>query len=561
MTTTTLATCSGQGSSGGQHSQQRLADAFGFSATIGRTASAPSSENGAQQLLVAAAIQAEQNKMLRLAALQQQQQHMIYAGRSQFSGVKVEDSVLSETQILNSQVTSVSQATASLIKQPQVHLGTHSLAEQGVHSKLAAESQNIPLEICSRAKVETPIKSSEKKGLHEVPPKEHPRTTDAAPGSPPLQVEWTPELDVALRQLDEEHCGDWKKIGLRMNLSASLCRQRLAMLLRLDEASMTEEERKASLLARERRLRRESEILSKSERSKFFRTMRQHKKRKAGEAYTGEDTEFSLRTNAKLLSNISHNDDKEGSHDNSAESDGDGGYYEAEEPSKKRIKWECDSNLKDGEKVFVDITDSENTDSDYQHKLTGSSDQDNEFSPCIPRSSEEAAARSNNSADSVEEGGDEDNTGANSVSSPSSSKFARDDEIEEYKEARGLAKSQSPRLGGGESGTQYDASSEAAQQYRKGFFFRVTKMHPGKRKESLGFIALPKDTTFAKARAQMTYELDLDDSWVFFLSSLGPVSRRQESSLGMMVSWLTVKHKEMPGSRRNPIDIIIVNRR
>jgi hypothetical protein len=104
------------------------------------------------------------------------------------------------------------------------------------------------------------------------------------------------------------------------------------------------------------------------------------------------------------------------------------------------------------------------------------------------------------------------------------------------------------------------SQSPARKRLREGFFFRVSRLLPGKLQENVGFLALPKEVTFAQARLKITEELDMGQNWVFYLSSLGPVSRKQESTLGTMVSWLTVKNKEDAGSRRNPIPVVIVDK-
>lgn len=104
------------------------------------------------------------------------------------------------------------------------------------------------------------------------------------------------------------------------------------------------------------------------------------------------------------------------------------------------------------------------------------------------------------------------------------------------------------------------SQSPKSKRLREGFFFRVSRLLPGKLQENVGFLALPKEVTFAQARLRITEELDMGLNWAFYLSSLGPVSRKQESTLGTMVSWLSVKNKDDAGSRRNPIPVVIVDK-
>jgi hypothetical protein len=104
------------------------------------------------------------------------------------------------------------------------------------------------------------------------------------------------------------------------------------------------------------------------------------------------------------------------------------------------------------------------------------------------------------------------------------------------------------------------SQSPTKKRLREGFFFRVSRLLPGKLQENVGFLALPKEVSFAQARLKITEELDMGQNWAFYLSSLGPVSRKQESTLGTMVSWLSVKNKEDAGSRRNPIPVVIVDK-
>ena len=570
----TLTTCAtaGQGSANGQQPQhQRLVEALSLSA-IGRTATValPNAQSSSQ--LLAAAINAEQHKMLQLAALQQQQQQQ-QQQRMLYVASRVPDTTASDGQI----------SSASVLAPREVYLsnnnGHPSAERESAVSELQGKSSPTAVQ----------VKPPVKKVRYDMSASNHPRTTsndtpennnnNKTTGTKPAKgsavypesegktVEWTPELDIALRQLDNEHCGDWKRIGLRMNLHPSLCRQRLEVLIKQDEASkMSDQEREIMALAKERRLRRESEILSKSERSKFFRTLRQSKKRKGDEFDAGKDGQSALHSLLKKKSKATvelldsdEDSDKDGVEKTSKQLGGEDDSWPASSTpggSKNEVKPEEHKSNDDSNHISIEVTDSESAQSEC--KETAALGETND-SPRTP-------TRLTVDVDSCRTG--ETSSGCNSdegkvaeepISCPNSGLPVQEQtETKEYEGAR-LASAHSPRYG--DIGMQEYTQSEAVQRYRKGFFFRVTKMLPGKKKESLGFIALPKDTTFAKARNQMTYELDLDDSWVFFLPSLGPVSRRQESSLGTMVSWLTVKHKDMPGSRRNPIDIIIVNRR
>lgn len=388
---------------------------------------------------------------------------------------------------------------------------------------------------------------------------------DEASNQPSFLV-WTTELDAALRHLDAEHSGDWKRIGLRMNLHPELCRQRLeALTENMDGEHLTEAERERLMAAKERRARREAEIRSKLEKSKFFRLLR-HSKKQQGEKDSAvfdclrknKNTRGSLMNHATM-----ENDDKgDGKDDVSLErKENDSKNVLTVVTARLQKRNSSSLNSQAGKKLKTEksvCAEMEDDASDKCSPKSKSGCDSSSFHPiCTPRSNgnKETAKTSRktyqemkpsletvecqNNIDPVEAGGGDD-----------------DDELQE--KALNVT-SQSP-LSMGEFACQEQTPSQKVR-YQEGFFFRVTKIFPGKTKESLGFMALPKDTTFAAARTKMTYELDLDDGWAFFLPSLGPVSRRQESSLGPMVSWLSVKHKEMAGSRRNPIDIIIVNKR
>ena len=108
-------------------------------------------------------------------------------------------------------------------------------------------------------------------------------------------------------------------------------------------------------------------------------------------------------------------------------------------------------------------------------------------------------------------------------------------------------------------------SSEDGELYCK----LLKKLPSSESMSNVGFVKLAsrKNSTFAQARSVIVQELvpdciDADSKWKFFVPTLGPVSLKQEESLGPLFSFLqdtTSDARVGNGSLRHPLKVIIVD--
>jgi hypothetical protein len=123
-----------------------------------------------------------------------------------------------------------------------------------------------------------------------------------------------------------------------------------------------------------------------------------------------------------------------------------------------------------------------------------------------------------------------------------------------------------------------DKESLAAERYRRAetrgstdarsengvpdtLLFRVVlkrrRAGEGAKEENVGFLKLDQNCSFADARVKIMEELDVEGvSWLFYLDNLGPVSRKQENSLGAMMPFLSLSPNTDSGTSSSPCPVI-----